>query len=542
VVQATRPPQRGSSTSWSDGTALAPGERLPVAVDDLVRGRYRVERVLAIGALTVIAIAVVEEEAPPSGLHRTADDEETRADPTLPRVALKVMRESRVTPENSMRFMKDAQAMSGLKSRHVPKILDVGMLVSGLPYMVMELLDGQDLETLLERSGVLPAGVAVDYILQVCEALTEAERVGVIHRDLKPADLFLTHDETGAPLLKVLGLGIPKRGLPVAEDKSSDPDDDAAVEAAAAAAGSSPKSLPRPEARADIAEVWRDHRGEIPLLSAPRYKSPEQIRVARDGVEELIDGRSDVWALGAILFELITGHPPFEADTVEELFTKILDKSAPAVEIFLSDPPYGLGAIIHRCLEKDRGKRYVGVGMFALALKELAVRASLSPLSTPLALSGSGWSTAPASHPPASHHPSSPSSPGSAVSRPEPASATAAPPRRARSRLVIFVMLAIVGIGLGLGGVELVARRRSAVAPILPAATTVSSPIAAASSSESTPPALAPSASTSASAAVPTAETSEPPATPSPSTSASGRPKHRHPKPRPPSDPFGPRL
>jgi serine/threonine-protein kinase len=322
--------------SWSEGTALEQGERYPVSEGELVKGIYRVERILAIGAMTVIAVAAVENA--PEGRPR--------------QVALKVMRHCRVTLENTVRFMDDGKAMSGLKGVHVPKVLDVGMLPSGLPFLAMDLIEGRDLESVVARDGPLNPHVAIEYLVQACEALSEADRLGIRHHDLKPADLLLTHGSDGAPVIKLLGLGIAKT-----------------VAAPRKAAIDNKDTVP---------ESWRGWLQETTLMGSPVYKSPEQILAAETGNLDEVDGRSDVWALGAILFELVTGHAPFAAETTLESIAKIMDRPAPSLETYVSNAPPGLGALIHRCLEKDRIKRHVAVGVLAIALRDLAAKPSVS--------------------------------------------------------------------------------------------------------------------------------------------------------------------
>src|SRR5262249_17959342 len=125
-------------------------------------------------------------------------------------VALKFMlAEALAQPEAAERFLREARAAVRLRSQHVARILDVGTLETGAPYIVMELLEGMDLAQLLERRP-LPPQAAVDYVLQACEAIAEAHANGIVHRDLKPANLFLARTPTGAPLVKVLDFGIAK--------------------------------------------------------------------------------------------------------------------------------------------------------------------------------------------------------------------------------------------------------------------------------------------------------------------------------------------
>ncbi len=160
------------------------------------------------------------------------------------------------------RFLREAQASVRLRSEHVCRVLDVGQLDNGAPYMVMEYLDGTDLDGLLRQKGPLAYGEAVDFVLQACEALAEAHSLGIVHRDLKPANFFLTQRADGSPLVKVLDFGISKTLSPIEE------------------------SLTTTQA----------------VLGTPAYMSPEQLRSSKH-----VDARSDIWSLGVVLYELCTG-------------------------------------------------------------------------------------------------------------------------------------------------------------------------------------------------------------------------------------------
>jgi serine/threonine-protein kinase len=461
-------------TTATPRPALAPGERYPVAPGDLVRGRYRIEQILGAGAMTVVAVASVEGDGAP--LLPAADDSLSTSvapsaasvppEPMPARVALKIMREPRMTPESTTRFMADARKMMGLRSAHAPRVLDVGMLVSGLPYLVTELIEGSDLATVLEKGGALPAYIAIEYVLQACDALADAERVGVVHRDVELADLFLTHTAEGVPAIKLLGLGIAKTGLSGDE-----------------------------------------------LLGAAQYRSPEQIRAARGAVDDPVDGRSDVWALGAILFQLITGHGPFAGDTTEETIAKVLERPTPALSLYSSDVPRGLSAVVERALEKDRAKRYVAVGIFGLALRELEVKPSVSGVAT--------WheSGALPPQPPAA----AASMRGVASLSPASLPRIDTPPAR-RSWIPIVLVVAALAT-CGAVGARVMQYRRAAAedAPSASSAAATTPPASA-------PPSAPPSAPVSAAPSRPTA-TAVPPAPAAPAESRP--PRKRHPKPKP---------
>src|SRR5688572_28212322 len=172
-------------------------------------------------------------------------------------VAIKVLKsEALKFPEVPRRFMREARAAGRLRSEHVVRVMDVGQLPTGEPFMVMEMLHGVDLSTMIKH-GPVPPEAAVEFIAQACEGLAEAHAMGMVHRDIKPANLFVTRRPNGAPLVKVLDFGI-----------------------ATAATG-------------DV-----DHRltSTLTVIGSPSYMSPEQLRAARD-----VDARSDIWSLGITL-------------------------------------------------------------------------------------------------------------------------------------------------------------------------------------------------------------------------------------------------
>ena len=239
------------------------------------------------------------------------------------RVALKHMLGTRAgSAELRERFLREARAAVRLRSQHVARVLDVGADENEAPYIVMEFLEGQDLAALLKARRQLSFEDAVEYVLQACEAMGEAHAAGVVHRDLKPANLFLTHDVGGAPCVKVLDFGV---------SKLSD------------------------------ADVALTH--ESQSLGSPLYMSPEQINSSRS-----VDARSDVWALGIILYQLVAGLTPFHAETVSALYSRILLGPPTPLAQYRRDVPPGFEAVILRCLEKDRARRFQDVAELAAAL------------------------------------------------------------------------------------------------------------------------------------------------------------------------------
>ncbi len=285
---------------------------IPVKEGDVVAGKYRVERVLGVGGMGVVVAAI----------HLHLDQ----------RVALKFVRpEAAENAQAVERFMREARAAARLKSEHVAKVHDVALLESGMPYLVMEYLEGADLGRVLAEQGPLSIESAADYVIQACEAVAEAHAIGIVHRDIKPQNLFLTRRLGGAPMVKVLDFGISKI---------------AAVIGARLTQTAS-------------------------VMGSPLYMAPEQMRSARN-----VDPRADIWALGVVLYELLTGRVPFDAETMTELCLKVVQDAPVPPETLRFDLPPALRAIIARCLEKDPTRRFAEAGELAAALEPFAPIAS----------------------------------------------------------------------------------------------------------------------------------------------------------------------
>lgn len=245
-------------------------------------------------------------------------------------VALKFLRpEALQFQELVGRFGREAQAAARIRSEHVARVYDVGSTPQGVPYIVMEHLQGQDLASLLETGTRLSVETAVDYVMQACEGLASAHALGIVHRDIKPENLFLTASAPGAPsVIKLLDFGISKVDL----------------------------TMPQPQGSRAMAQTTT-------LLGSPRYMSPEQIRNSTQ-----VDARADIWALGCVLYELFTGHPAYNAPSLMELGAAILGDDPVPVRVLSSTVPAELDAIVTRCLQKRPTDRFPNVAELAAAL------------------------------------------------------------------------------------------------------------------------------------------------------------------------------
>jgi serine/threonine-protein kinase len=286
---------------------------LPFVRGEVLGGKYRVSRVVGEGGMGVVVEAT----------HVQLDE----------RVALKFLRpEMLATPDVVARFDREARAAVKLKSDHVARVMDVGKTPAGVPYMVMEYLEGKDLGETLAEQGPLPVPQAVEYIIQACEGIGEAHARGIVHRDVKPENLFLVKRDDGWRSVKVLDFGISKAVL-------------------VGPSGVDPNSK-------DTAAI----------MGSPHYMSPEQLRSTKT-----VDHRADVWSLGVVLFELLAGTMPFDENLeFTELVANILEVPHRRLRDLRGDAPIMLEAVVDRALEKDRNRRYQSTADLAVALLPFA--------------------------------------------------------------------------------------------------------------------------------------------------------------------------
>ncbi|HEY8038380.1 MAG TPA: serine/threonine-protein kinase [Polyangiaceae bacterium] len=244
------------------------------------------------------------------------------------RVAVKVLRPG--IPETAdirrKRFMREARVAARIKSDHVVRVFDVVAREQGPTYIVMELLVGETLAERVRRAGPLPVAEAVDFLLQATKPLVELHDAGIVHRDVKPSNLFLARDADGKDRIKLLDFGVAAFQQPVHRGESS----------------------------LTLSEV---------VVGTPRYMAPEQVVAARN-----VDARADVWALGVTLYELLAGTPPFDGQTVLAVLNQIEQQEPRGLAAARPGVPEELAGVVHRCLAKDPAGRPADARALAAAL------------------------------------------------------------------------------------------------------------------------------------------------------------------------------
>ena len=291
-------------------------EDLAVREGDLIAGKYRVERVLGVGGMACVVAAK----------HLHLDES----------VALKFLRKEFLAQRGvAERFTREAKAACKIKSEYVARVYDVGVH-DGAPFLVMDHLVGRDLYTVLVESGPLPVDAAVEYAMQTCAALAAAHSIGIVHRDVKPENLFLVEHQ-GLPTVKLLDFGISRIAL------------------------------------TGLAFGEASRMTGATTIGTPLYMSPEQIRSSASA-----DGRSDLWSLGIVLYELLTGLTAFQAEGVSEVFAAILEQEPLPLRELRPDVPPGLVEVLERCLRKDPDERFQNAAELAEALLPFAPARALA--------------------------------------------------------------------------------------------------------------------------------------------------------------------
>ncbi len=248
-------------------------------------------------------------------------------------VAIKVLLPSSAKSEEAnTRFLREGRAAARLTSPFAAKVFDTGRLPSGEPYLVMELLSGRDLRAHMSEVQRVPLEQAVEWVLQAGHALGEAHKLNIIHRDVKPANLFLAETSAGT-IIKVLDFGVSKQ----LDEKEADLTNTASV------------------------------------LGTPRYMAPEQMRSAR-----LADQRCDVWSLGVVLYELTTGESPFRGDSVTALCFDVMERTPAPPSRHNAELSPAFDALIARCLAKDPDERFATMEALTEALQPFAPSSRLS--------------------------------------------------------------------------------------------------------------------------------------------------------------------
>ncbi len=273
------------------GTDAAP------LLGELVGSKYRVEEIIGAGGMSIVCSA--------THIHLGTS------------VAIKFVAQKPPRVEATARLLREARMVARMTSQHVVRVLDVGVSWDDAPFIVMELLRGEDLGAVLRSQGRLSVHEAIGHIAQACEAVAEAHALGIVHRDIKPSNLFLTRDAAGRTCVKVLDFGVAKLGQNFQEDA------------------------------ADFSFTRSDA-----MIGSPLYMAPEQAASPKS-----VDERADIWGLGVALWQLLTGEPAFQAENLASIVVKTATAELPDLCVLRADVPAELRDVIAECLKKLPSER-----------------------------------------------------------------------------------------------------------------------------------------------------------------------------------------
>ena len=424
----------------------------------LLAGKYRVEGVLGTGGMGVVVAA-----------HHEQLDQKVAIKLLLPEAA--------AHPEIVERFAREARAAAKIRGDHVARVIDVGALEDGSPYMVMEYLEGRDLAQELRESRPLATADVAHWILEACEAIAQAHAARIVHRDLKPSNLFLARQPNQSVIVKVLDFGI---------SKSIEPNAPALTKTTS-------------------------------LVGTAYYMSSEQLTAAKS-----VDTRADIWALGVIMYELLAGTPPFDGESMAEVIALILQNEPRPLGAWRPDLPAGFVDVVAKCMRSKPADRFQDLAELAAALAPFGTKADHASAESIARVLGHEGARVTGSAPPeavivrGSHVPSpmaqtlaqsagdSSAGPPASSARPQPhldetaaatpgvaASIVASTPSTAapaqRSPLPLFAGLALGVLVVGGGGYAILRSKASGGTPPLEAAALVATAAPSAPSAEPTP-------------------------------------------------------
>ncbi len=385
-----------------------PSDPPPTSPDDLVGhtvGKYRITRLCGRGGMGSVF------EAQNTAIGK--------------RVALKFIDPDHAASRDSVqRFLREAQAASAVESHHIVQIFDVGETDDGQPFLVMELLRGENLGQRLARSTTLPVRDAVHVVAQTLRGLHRAHEAGIVHRDLKPENIFLSENDDDPMFVKIVDFGISK--------------------------------IMRRARSLEASTLTQ----QGVVLGTPFYMSPEQAQAMPD-----LDARTDLWSVGAILFECLAGCRPFPGDTYEQVIIAICTRPAPDIRDICPDVSPALAAVIARSMQRDRNQRFQSALEFLEALRLAMPDVVAAVPSSSIPAAHRTWQSAGAAPPPPADVPPSRTQSSWSAGRPHPMASPAvsdSTPNDLRRRRL---RLAVVGVASGLGAFALtvgwIARTRS---------------------------------------------------------------------------------